>query len=91
MGQNSMRRCWRILFLLVPLLLGTVQGLLLAEETNPKSLPPAANTQVDFYRDIEPLLKEKCQSCHGSAQQMSGLRLDSREASLAGGNSGVVD
>jgi hypothetical protein len=85
-----MRGYWRTPFLLVPLLLGTMQGLLRAEEVNLKSLPPAANTQVDFYRDIEPLLKEKCQSCHGSAQQLGGLRLDSREASLAGGNSGVA-
>ncbi|MFN8008502.1 MAG: PSD1 and planctomycete cytochrome C domain-containing protein [Terriglobia bacterium] len=53
-------------------------------------MPPAATSQIDFRRDIEPLLKEKCQSCHGPAQQMGGLRLDSRAGLLAGGNSGVV-
>ena len=85
-----MKRGWRTLLILVPLLLGSVKGLLLAEETNPKSLAPAANIQVDFTRDIEPLLKDKCLSCHGPEQQLSGLRLDSRNATLAGGNSGAV-
>lgn len=37
---------------------------------------------VDFQKDIEPLLKERCQGCHGAAQQMAGLRLDSRDAAL---------
>ena len=62
----------------------------MAEEVDLKNLPPATKVQVDFYRDIEPLLKEKCQSCHGAEQQLSGLRLDSRSAALTGGNSGVV-
>src|SRR6185503_4544213 len=55
-----------------------------------EKLPPAAKAQIDFRRDIEPLLKEKCQSCHGAQQQLSGLRLDTRSALLSGGNSGVV-
>ncbi|MBI1789134.1 MAG: DUF1549 domain-containing protein, partial [Acidobacteria bacterium] len=42
---------------------------------------------VDFGRDIAPVLS-RCQVCHGAQQQMSGLRLDSREALLKGGASG---
>src|SRR5262245_44177178 len=45
---------------------------------------------VDFARQVEPMLRAKCQGCHGAAQQMSGLRLDSRQAALAGGYSGPV-
>jgi hypothetical protein len=37
---------------------------------------------VDFHKDIEPILKARCQGCHGASQQMNGLRLDSRDAAL---------
>src|SRR5579883_3544181 len=48
----------------------------------------AAPAKVDFSRDIEPLLHSRCQMCHGPQQQMSGLRLDQKDAALRGGNSG---
>ncbi|MGH9632097.1 MAG: c-type cytochrome domain-containing protein, partial [Bryobacteraceae bacterium] len=53
-------------------------------------LPPPADSSVDFVRDIEPLLKKRCQGCHGVQQQMSGLRLDLPEAAAKGGYSGPV-
>ena len=55
-----------------------------------KELPPAATRPVDFVRDIEPLFKSRCQACHGTAQQLSGLRLDDAEQALKGGYSGPV-
>jgi hypothetical protein len=54
-----------------------------------QELPPAASVKVDFLRDIEPLLAKRCFVCHGSQQQMSGLRLDQKDAALKGGASGV--
>jgi len=51
-------------------------------------MPPAATTKVDFTRDIAPLLTKRCQLCHGPQQQVSGLRLDQKEAALKGGTSG---
>ena len=54
------------------------------------SLPPPVARQVSFQRDIEPILRTRCLACHGPAQQMSGLRLDAREAALRGGYSGAV-
>jgi hypothetical protein len=30
----------------------------------------------DFSREIAPIFTKKCQGCHGSAQQMAGLRVD---------------
>tara|TARA_B100001123_G_scaffold451328_1_gene631357 strand:+ start:35461 stop:38082 length:2622 start_codon:yes stop_codon:yes gene_type:complete len=51
-------------------------------------LPPAVESGVDFARDIAPILQNRCQSCHGPDQQMSGLRLDTREGLLKGGYSG---
>ncbi len=55
-----------------------------------KELPPAATRPVDFVRDIEPLFKSRCHACHGTAQQLSGLRLDDAEQALKGGYSGPV-
>ncbi len=52
------------------------------------ALPPAANRKVDFSRDVQPLLEQKCHVCHGAAQQMNGLRLDRPDAALQGGYSG---
>ena len=53
-------------------------------------LPPAAKSKVEFWQDISPIFQQRCQSCHGAEKQMGGLRLDSREAALAGGYSGPV-
>ncbi len=41
-----------------------------------------------FVETIEPLLRSRCASCHNGDLAEGGLRLDSREALLAGGESG---
>lgn len=41
-----------------------------------------------FREEVQPLLKESCLRCHGEKQQKSGLRLDSRDAVLKGGQNG---
>ena len=61
-----------------------------SDTTEGAGLPPTAQIKVDFRRDIEPLFREKCQVCHGTAQQANGLRLDTRAAALVGGYSGPV-
>jgi len=43
-----------------------------------------------FESRVRPLLVAKCQECHGSKLSEAGLRLDSRPAMLAGGQSGPV-
>jgi hypothetical protein len=45
-------------------------------------------SEPDFAKEILPLLEARCLGCHGLQQQMSGLRLDSRESALKGGKSG---
>ncbi len=45
---------------------------------------------IDFARDIQPLLSKRCWECHGEAKQEAGLRLTNRQAILAGGESGRV-
>jgi hypothetical protein len=46
--------------------------------------------KVDFQRQIRPLLADRCFACHGrdAEHREGGLRLDEREAALAGGDSG---
>jgi cytochrome c553 len=43
-----------------------------------------------FEARVRPVLVDKCYRCHGPQKQMSGLRLDSREALLKGGDNGPV-
>lgn len=53
-------------------------------------LPPAASRKVDYKQDIQPLLAQKCYSCHGAEVQQAGLRLDLRQNALRGGDYGPV-
>lgn len=41
-----------------------------------------------FEKSVRPLLAENCYSCHSAKKQKGGLRLDSLEAILKGGESG---
>ncbi len=48
-----------------------------------------AQEETDFFeKQIRPLLIERCHGCHGEKKQWAGLRLDSRDAILSGGDSG---
>ncbi len=62
--------------------LGLLAGLL--------ALAAAAPAQVDFPRDIEPVLHQRCYMCHGASVQMNGLRLDRKKEALEGGLAGPV-
>ncbi|HUS08464.1 MAG TPA: PSD1 and planctomycete cytochrome C domain-containing protein [Bryobacteraceae bacterium] len=48
------------------------------------------SSKIDFAKDIEPVFKKSCYSCHGAKSQMGGLRLDVKKPALAGGESGRV-
>ena len=47
---------------------------------------------VEFGRDVQPLLSDRCFACHGpdAAQRQAGLRLDVRESAVVPGMSGRV-
>lgn len=47
-------------------------------------LAPAAD--VDFVRDVRPILQQHCYSCHGEEKQKSGLRLDIKSEAFKGGD-----
>jgi hypothetical protein len=49
-----------------------------------------ADEAVSYNRDVRPILSDRCFACHGfdAKTRESGLRLDQRDAALAGGDSG---
>lgn len=49
---------------------------------------PAVALEVEFARDIQPLLARRCYSCHGPETQEAGLRLDDRAAATSALDSG---
>ena len=51
----------------------------------------AAEREIDFQTEIQPIFAEHCARCHGvdAETREAGLRLDDREAALAGGDSGA--
>ncbi|MCP4174033.1 MAG: DUF1553 domain-containing protein [Fuerstiella sp.] len=57
-------------------------------------LMPAASMvaagEVDYLRDVKPLLEHKCYACHGALKQQGGLRLDTAVSLNAGGDSGAA-
>ena len=53
------------------------------------AVPAAGASQPDFAAEVEPILEHRCVQCHGEKQQLSGLRVDSREALLKGGRKGA--
>ena len=48
----------------------------------------ATAADVDYTRDVKPILRTKCYSCHGVLKQEAGLRLDTVELMRTGGDSG---
>src|SRR5689334_20768188 len=48
----------------------------------------AAGAGPDYTREIKPILAENCYRCHGASQQKGGLRLDTGQLAVKGGNSG---
>src|SRR5215204_1456871 len=49
-----------------------------------------ATARVDFVKEVQTLLRQRCISCHGPSQQMMGLRLDRRRDAMRGSTFGTV-
>ncbi len=43
---------------------------------------------VDYLREVKPLLSQHCYACHGALKQEGGLRLDTADLASRGGDSG---
>ena len=66
-------------------------------KAGPDKLPPPAAGTMNFAKDIKPILERSCIRCHSDpkiprnqAPNKGGLNLESREAALQGGATGVV-
>jgi Protein of unknown function (DUF1549)/Protein of unknown function (DUF1553)/Planctomycete cytochrome C len=53
-------------------------------------LPPPATHKIDFSKEIKPLFEASCIKCHARGKDKGGLRIDTRETLLKGGDSGPV-
>jgi hypothetical protein len=51
---------------------------------------PLAAADVDYARDIKPILQANCAACHGAVRQKAGLRLDAGPLILKGSKNGPV-
>lgn len=63
-----------------------VQRLIVAAVLTLVSVVPvsaAGPPEVDFAREVQPLLARRCYSCHGPDTREAGLRLDDRAAATA--------
>ena len=58
-----------------------------AQDTALESIP-AINRPVDFAKEVFPVFEKSCLVCHGAAQQMGELRLDSKTIAMRGGTGG---
>jgi len=69
------------------LLIAMVVCLILAGIAGPSAVRGA---DVDFERQVRPLLAARCGDCHGAETQEANLRLDIRHRALKGGDFGPV-
>ena len=49
-----------------------------------------AADEIDYVRDVKPILKRNCFRCHGPLKAESRLRLDTKALALKGGESGAA-
>src|SRR5215831_12407427 len=40
--------------------------------------------KIDFARDVQPIFRQNCVTCHGPSQQMNGLRVDRKSSVFSG-------
>src|SRR2546422_934453 len=72
--------------------LATMGWSALAAEPDLSKLPPPSDKKgLTYAKDIRPILEASCFRCHGGEDRpKGGLRLDSLEAALKGGEDGKV-
>src|SRR5258706_3555085 len=54
----------------------------------PSALPPPADHQIDFGKEIKPLFEAACINCHAKGKNKGGFSLETRESFLKGGDTG---
>ena len=52
--------------------------------------PTVSPADVDFEKDVAPLISKRCLECHNSREKSGGLVLETQKSTMKGGESGVV-
>jgi hypothetical protein len=55
-----------------------------------KQLPQPADHTINFENEIKPIFDSSCINCHGRGREKGGLKIDTRETLLKGGDSGLA-
>src|SRR3954462_15131693 len=83
---NQTGKIMRIAIVLLGLAASAVS--VFAADLDTSKLPASAKRQIDFVRDIQPILSKNCYSCHGPDKQEKDLRWDLLSSALKGGTTG---
>jgi hypothetical protein len=67
----------------------TLRHAVLAAEVDLSRLVPPADKQIDFIRDVKPILEINCLKCHGGERPKNGFSLSTRTGALKGGEQGI--
>src|SRR6266481_3254588 len=67
---------------------GFIQQVNGAPEPDISKLPPAVAREVDFAKEVQPILERSCLKCHEPEKAKGKLLLDTREHALKGGDNG---
>jgi uncharacterized protein DUF1549/uncharacterized protein DUF1553/cytochrome c len=59
-------------------------------EPKTTNLPPPATRSVGFVKDIQPILSDRCYSCHGPDKQKGELRWDVKSSAFKTGEHGPI-
>src|SRR5262245_61716076 len=70
------------------IIFGLLQPLKGAPVVDASKLPLAAAMEVDFAKEIQPILERSCLKCHGPEKAKGKLLLDTHEHALKGGENG---
>lgn len=84
-GRRRLISRWTVI-----LLLGFVSSTSHGQSSNeqPQSLNDPSYSVIDYLQDVRPILRTKCATCHSEVDPGGGLRLDSAEGIMQGGDSG---
>ena len=86
---DPLLRCARLAAILaVAICLLGLDAARAAESGSSAELVATPEQERFFEEKVRPVLATKCMECHGPQKQESGLRLDSRQAVIDGGDSG---
>src|SRR5579883_1418540 len=70
------------------LIVSLFSGTAAASAAGPAPRPPTPSELDLVEKHVRPVLVDRCLGCHGPKKQMGGLRLETRQRMLAGGDRG---